>query len=188
MLKAKYKTLADAIFEKKSVSTRIIEAGVVLFYLSLAVFLLIAATIGGVFFLNRAQLQAQEQLRQQIKTKETNLETGVLSQIFLLDKRLKNLRKILSTHVAPSNVISFLELNTLPDVRLGSLNVDIAARRMDTGAVAANFATVAKQIGIFERSDQVERVEFGGLSIGNERQISFRLSITFKEGFMIYKP
>lgn len=180
--------MADVVFQKKSLSTHIIEGGVILFYLSLAVFLLIAATIGGIFFLNRAQLQAHEQLKDQIKTKETNLETGVLSQIFLLDKRLKNLRTLLSTHVAPSNAVSFLELNTLPEVKLSGLNVDVSARRLDTNAVAANFATVAKQIGVLERNENVEKVEFGGLSIGNERRIGFRLNITFKEGFMIYKP
>lgn len=143
-------------------------------------FLVSVASYGGIWFLNGAQKRTQETLLEQVKTKEQELRPELVSQIFLLEKRLSNMRLLLDQHIFVSNILRRLEENTHPQVRFLGFNFGTALRKVDTTAVASSYNTVAKQVNILERDPQVESIEFGGLSASTEGLVNFRISITFK--------
>lgn len=157
------------------------------FYLALVVFLIITTALGGLFLLNRAQKEARQALVGEVKEKENNLKGGILNQIFTLEQRLKNLRSLLSGHVFPSNVFTFLEKNTLPEVRFLNMVFDAEARKLDMSGEASSFSVVSRQVNIFERDPQVERVEFGGLSSSGANLAGFKLTIMFKKSFLLLR-
>jgi len=162
-----------------------VESGRSLFlYLALLVFLLTLSSYGGLFFLDRGQQNAQDDLLEQIKLKEEELRPELLSQIFLLEARLKNMRQLLSSHVRYSSILKFLETNTHPQVRFSNFNFATEQGRIDINGEAANYAVLSEQVGIFERNPQAEKVEFGGLSLSPNGRPGFHLTIYVKSGLL----
>lgn len=176
--------MADLLSQKEYTPRALEQGGSILFYISLGLFFVIGAGLGGLFLLNKAQKEARETLVEEVDQKQSNLRTDLLDQIFLLEQRLKNLRTLLSEHVFSSNAIALIEQDTLPQARFFNFNFDAVARKLDMTGEAINYAMVARQIGIFERDPQVESVEFGGLSIGGNNLAGFKISIIFKRNFL----
>ena len=52
---------------------------------------------------------------------------------------------------------------------------------------ATSYSTIARQIGVFERDQNIERVEFGGLSLGANNVAGFKVSLIFKRSFLGFK-
>lgn len=162
------------------------RGGSFLFYLSLAAFLFVASTSGGLALLNRAQEEAMTVLTEEVKDKDKGLRTDLVNQIFLVDQRLKNLRQLLSEHTASSNVFGLLEKDTLPQVRFLNFNFDVSARKLDMSGEAASYSVIARQIGVFERDPNIERVEFGGLSLSGSNA-GFKVALIFKRSLLGFR-
>lgn len=154
-----------------------------MFYLALAAFLAVAAGSGGLALLNRAQQGAGEILVEEVRDKEAGLQTNVVNQIFLIDQRLRNLRTLLAEHPRVSNVFRLLERDTLPQVRFLSFSMDVSSGKIDLTGEAASYGMLARQIGVLERDGNVERVEFGGLSLSGNNLAGFKLAIILKKSF-----
>ena len=120
-----------------------------LLYASVALFFLIAASIGGLFLLNRSQREAHAVLLEEVTQKEGELKVDLINQIFLLDQRLKNLRTLVAEHVFPTNVIRFMEINTMTTVRFSSFNFDAVSRKLDMTGEAATYASLSRQVNLF---------------------------------------
>jgi hypothetical protein len=174
--------LAELLLKKEISKPKIqVErTGSLFFFLTFLLFLVSVASYGGIWFLNGAQKRTQESLFEQVKTKEAELRPELVNQIFLLEKRLSNMRLLLDEHIFVSNVLRRLEDNTHPQVRFLGFNFISNLRRVDTTGAAANYNTVAKQVGILKRDPQIESLEFGGLSMDPNGLVNFRMSITFK--------
>lgn len=182
--------MADLLAKKQPIisSVHIERGGSFLFYISLAIFLFVAAGAGGLTLLNRAQKDALQVLTAEVEDKEVGLRSDLVNQIFLIDQRLKNLRTLLSGHTSTANVFSILEKNTLPQVRFVNFSFDTSSRKLDMSGEAASYSTIAKQIGVFERDPNIERVEFGGLSLGGNNIAGFKVSLIFKRSFLGFRP
>lgn len=184
--------MADLLTKRESsyVTSIALERGSsILLYISLAAFLIIGATFGGLLLLNRAQKEARTTLLDEVNKKEENLKTDLLRQIFLLEGRLKNLRTLLSSHVFPSNVVKLIERDTLPQVRFLNFSFDATSGKLDMTGEAASYSILARQINVFERDPQIERIEFGGLSIiGGSNFAGFKLAIVFKPTLLTLHP
>ncbi len=183
--------MADLLQKQTTLETLRIRAqaqGTWFFYFSLILFFLIAATYGGLFFLNRGQKEARNLLLEEIKFKEEELRPELLNQIFTLDNQLKNLRSLLARHVFTSNVLALLESNTLPRVRFTNFNLTAGSLKVDLTGEAANYAALAEQVAILERHPQIEKTEFGGLYQVSPSLVGFKLSLTLKPGLLSLKP
>lgn len=182
--------MADLLLKKESplAKIRLERGGSVFFYASLALFFLVLAGYGGLSLLNRSQNAAKDLLLEEVGAKRENLRPELLSQIFLLDRRLKNIRAVLSNHVFTSNALRFLESSAHPQVRFLSFTLSAAGRKIDLTGQAASYATLAKQIGILERDPGLERVEFGGLSTLDNNTVGFKLTLIFKQALLQIRP
>lgn len=182
--------MADLLFKKESpLSTlQMRQGGSILFYLSLLIFFAALAGYGGLALLNNAQEKAREELIAQVRTKEEELRPELLNQIFLLDARIKNMRALLSQHLFPSNVLSFLETHTHPQVQFLNLNFSGDARKLDMTGEAASYAVLAEQIAALEGDPNVSGVEFGGLSLGAKNLVNFKIAIIFKPNLLSTRP
>lgn len=174
--------------ERSTGTARTEQAGSVFFFISLGLFLFTLAAYGGIFLLNRAQQQTLATLREQIKSKEENLRPELISQILLLDQRLANIRTLLSKHLFLSNVFRLIEQDVHPQVRFSNFNASANSRKADMTGEAASYAALARQIALFEQDPQVERVEFGGLTLTGENLLGFKLTLTFKPALLQVRP
>ena len=182
--------MADLLTKKQSLVSpvQLERGGSFLFYLSLAAFLMVAAGSGGLALLNRAQGETSRALLEEIEDNDASLSSNIVSQIFLIDERLKNLRLLLSEHIISSNVFLLVERSTLQQVRFLSFNFDSSARKLDMAGEATSYSMLARQIGILERDPNIERVEFGGLSLSGNNLAGFKLALIFKKPFLLVRP
>ncbi len=177
--------MADFLLKKESSSSFIssiqIQKGASLaFYGSLTAFCFVLAGYGGLVFTNRSQLQTQGDLGVQIRAKEAELRPELINQIFILESRLKNMQTVLNGHVFTLNILKLLELNTLPRVRFNSFNLTVESRKIDMTGEASSYAVVTDQILLLERNPNIEKVEFGGITLGSNNLVNFQLTIFLK--------
>ncbi len=157
-------------------------------YIGLLLFFLVGASYGGTILLNSNQQKTKEKLIEEIKLKEESLRSELLDEIFLLDERLKNMGSLLHKHTFTSNIFKLIEADVHPSVRFSSFNLNTDSRKIDMSGEAASYTALSKQIGIFERNAQIEKVEFGGLSSGPNNLIGFRLTIILRPGIFLLRP
>lgn len=157
-------------------------------YTSLLILFLTAASYGGVTLLNFNQEKTKIRLIEEIKLKEAGLRSELLNEIFLLDERLRNISLLLNRHTFTSNLFKLVETEVHPQVRFTSFNLTINSRKIDLSGEAANYTALAKQIAFLERSPQIEKVEFGGLSFAPNSFINFKMTIMFRPGVLLIRP
>ena len=160
----------------------------ILFYLSLLLFFVSMASYGGLFLLNRAQARAEQVLRQEIQRKEEDLRPELIDQIFLLERQLENMRTLLEKHSFPTQLLVLIEENTLPLVRFSTFNYQPALNRLDMSGETISYSLLAEQLGVLERNQEIERVEFGGLSRTAGNLVGFKLNLTFKQSVFKKPP
>jgi len=177
--------MVDFLLKKESSGSLIsrlqIQKGASLsFYGGLLAFCFVLAGYGGLVFTNRSQLQTQDELEIQIRAKESELRPELINQIFILESRLKNMQTVLNGHVFTLNVLKLLELNTLSRVRFTSFNLTVEGRKIEMMGEASSYAVVTDQILLLERDPNIEKVEFGGITLGSNNLVSFQLSIVLR--------
>ncbi|MBI2055222.1 MAG: hypothetical protein HYT39_04005 [Candidatus Sungbacteria bacterium] len=146
---------------------------------------LIAA--GGVFAYTKYLQKNNESLKEEIGKLETDLRPDILEQLLALDKKLGSLRTLLAAHAIPSNIFALLEQNTLSRVRFTSFSYAAESRKLELAGEAGTYFLLAQQVRTFESLSQIERVDFGGLSIGEKGLVSFRMSIIFKPALLRFQ-
>ncbi|MDO8600525.1 MAG: hypothetical protein Q7R73_02815 [bacterium] len=158
------------------------------FLISLIFFFLAVFGAGGVFVFQYVAKQRIEGLDAEREKLEGELRPNLIDQVLLLSRRLEAARMVLGKHVFSSNVFEFLESATLPQVRFTSFGYSFDARRIDLNAEAASYATLSRQIQILEARKEVEKVDFGGLSLGQGGLVNFKISVIFHEDLFHRRP
>lgn len=143
--------------------------------------MLVLAFYGGLFFLNRAQKEAQETLIANIEEKTSAIRPETLREIFLLEKRLTTIKTLITNHTVPSRIFDFLEERTHPHVRFINFTLTGNSRTVTVDGETVSYQALTQQIGILERDPQIEEVQFGGLSLGSTNVVLFQLTIIFKQ-------
>ena len=151
---------------------------------SISVFVIVLAAIGGLFVLNGQMESQREELIKQNKIKEESLRPELLEQIITLEDRLKGIRTLLARHPYASNVYRILEADTHPQVKFTSFSFSADTLKVEMGGETVSYRVLARQITFFERDPQIEDVQFGGLSVAGPGVVAFRLTLTFKPTFL----
>lgn len=154
------------------------------------IFILIAffATLlgwGGIFAYKRTLAAAETSSKDQIGniTKELRQDFGNDKLVVLSDK-ISAAKELLAGHMLPSNIFILLQDKTLPKVSFSTFSFANETRQIAMAASAENYQVLADQIAIFEGLPQVDRVEFGGLTLGQGNVISFSLTITLNNSVL----
>lgn len=151
-----------------------------IFYIGLALFVLSLLSYSVLIFVDRAQAKTKENLLKDVRVRQDELRPELVNQIFTLESKLTSIQTLINKHPFTSNVLKFLEDNTLPNVRFLNFDFKDDTGRLEMSGDAASYATLTEQVILFERNPQVEKVEFGGLTLGAGNLVNFRLTIVFK--------
>ena len=160
--------ISDVISDKK---------GAFALFASLFLFIITLAGYGGLYYLNKSQDDTQAQLVQQVQQKEDDLRPQVLDKIYALRKKLKTIAAVIGTHQFTANTFSLLERDTHPRVSFDSYSFSPNNKSIVLKGKADNYSVLARQIAFFEGDQQINKVEFGGLSLGEDGRVSFNLTV-----------
>mgnify|MGYP001592813218 FL=1 len=164
------------------------RGGSLFFSGSLILFILTLAGLGGLILLNKTTADQRDRIAAQNREKEESVRPEELESVANLDRRLKNLRVLLDNHAFASNVFAVIEQNTHPEARFTTFNFSAESRKLDMSGETTSYSALSRQIAMFERAAQIERVEFGGLSAAEGKFVSFKISIIFKPTLLSIRP
>jgi len=171
-------------FGQKNPSENTVGANSLFFIGGILVFFLVALAGVLFFFLIRSEKGKQESFRSEIKQKVDELRASeVIEQAVDLEARLASMRQILDGHVFSTNAIRLMENVVHPRVRFGGFLFSAEKRTVSTSATAKGFPAVTQQIEILKRDPNIERVDFGGLSVNEKGDVGFSFTITFAPAF-----
>lgn len=128
------------------------------------------------------------QLTQEINQKDRKEMSTFWSQ-------MKNLEKLLANHYYPSNILLFLEKNTLPEVSLEKISFNYRKKSISIAGLSDKREAIPEQVKIFENLDGVTRVVLKSVSQKGEEKrggeiISarsiFEMEIYFKPDSILY--
>ena len=148
----------------------------ILFFLSLFLFLFTIFSFIFFFFsvnkLNSKKVELEKKISELKRMKEE------LSQ---MEDRFLEIENLLNSHVFSSHFFPFLESQTLKNVVLTSLNLNVSGKQAKISGIAENFVALSKQYFLFKQSPKIEKVQITSVSITPEGKIGFEISFSFKD-------
>lgn len=140
-------------------------------------FIISIAGYAGLYYLNKSQETTQGELILQVERKEEDLRPKVLDEIFSLQKKIKSISAVLSSHPFSGNTFSLIERDAHPQISFASYNFSPRDNKISLKGEAENYAVIAQQIAFFEGDKEINKVEFGGLALKDNRRVTFSLTI-----------
>lgn len=117
--------------------------------LSVAVFIVVVATIVLLFLYRQTLIVQNAELEQSLNTYKAKIKQPIVSEVITINRRLEAANNRLNKHVAVSGVFELLSKHTLQDVRWSNFSFEIS----DTGVAtltmngqARTFSAVALQM------------------------------------------
>ena len=146
-------------------------------FVGLFFFIISIAGYAGLYYLNKSQEETQAQLIEQVQQKEDDLRPKLLDEIYSLQKKIKTISGILSLHPFVANTFALIERNTHPRVSFASYSFSPKDRKISLKGEADDYGVIARQIVFLEGDKQIDKVEFGGLALKDDRRVTFTMTI-----------
>ena len=166
--------MRHSFFTISSLSDR---KGAFALFFGLFFFVISISGYAGLYYLNKSQEATQEQLIQQIRQKEDDLRPKLLDEIFSLQKKIKLILGVLSSHQFSRNTFDLIERDTHPRVSFDSYTFSPKNYQIHLKGEADNYAVIARQIAFLEGDKEINKVEFGGLTLKENNRVSFTMTI-----------
>ena len=164
------------------------QSGAWLFSIALIALVASLVVFGGLFAYKRSLASRQAEWNAEIDRQEAELSAASIGELLASAGSLAAARELLASHAAPSNLFALLEAAVHPRVQFTSFNFSKDSGKIDLSGFAASYQSVAEQVSLLEARRDVERVEFGGLSLGERGLVSFKLAVIIKPALLRFKP
>jgi len=93
---------------------------------------------------------------------------------------------ILKNHIRASNLFGFLEAYTLANVHFDTLQLDTSTNTAELTGKCPSYQALAQQIKVYNsKSEDIQSLKLGKVSLSTEGDINFSLTLYFKQGFFI---
>jgi hypothetical protein len=119
-----------------------------------------------------------ENLDREIQDTIASLSSDEVEKALVLDAQLKGLKKLLPRHIFSSNVFSFLENNTSPQLSFASFKLDTAQRILSLEGVAPTMGDISIQAAAFKEQPFIKEVVLKNVR-QEETGFKFKLEVYF---------
>ncbi|HVN26377.1 MAG TPA: hypothetical protein VMT99_01860 [Candidatus Paceibacterota bacterium] len=147
------------------------SVGIIAFAFS--IFFIAAFLWAGLSYGYKPYLDAQTQkVEDQIEQENQAVSPADQANLIAYYSQISNLKQLLKTHVIPTNVLSWLEVNTEPNVYYSSFSF-VSPKQLLLAVNAKTEADANQQIAIFENSPQVKSLTVGNLASSGQGATSY---------------
>ncbi len=158
---------------------------------SIALLLFIASLAGGaaVFAYQGYLTTTIASKDESLKKTESAFDPDAIETLVRTDRRIEEMRILLSKHVAPSAIFALLSELTLQSVRYNSFRYTLepsGAASISLQGVADSFSSVALQSDQFGASKYLSNVVFSGISINSSGRVDFTVGATVAPSAVSY--
>jgi hypothetical protein len=159
---------------------------------SLFILFTILLVTGGLYFYKGVITKSLADMENTLTLAKNRFEPSKITELQVLDKRLKASSEILSNHITITPIFTALEALTMESVRytkfsydLGTdanANIDIKMSGMATG-----YRSVALQSDLFAQNKNIIDPVFSNLTLDNSGNVLFDLEFSVNPAFVNYK-
>ena len=158
----------------------------------IAIFILFAVLLltGGLYFYKGVLTKNIADMASQLDIAKNRFEPSKITELQVLDKRLRASSEILSSHIAVTPLFQALGLITMKTVRYSQFSYDFG----DTGKVdikmsglAVGYRSVALQSDLFAQNKNFINPVFSNLALDNNGNVLFDLEFSVDPSFINYK-
>lgn len=150
----------------------------ILFYFSLS---LILAVFLSYFILDNYIKNASQDLKDlegTISQEKTSAETTLEKEVFGYQKKITDFSQLIKTHFFTSNVFTFLEKASHPQVWFVQFNLDSEKKRAVLAGQADNFQALGQQLLILKEKPEIQNFDLSNISIGKKGKVDFALELS----------
>lgn len=161
--------------------------------LSLLVFFAMLVTTGALFVYKGILTKNIANMENNLSLAKNRFEPSKISQLQVLDKRLRASNEILSSHIAISPIFEALQAITMKTVRytkfVYELNADasIAMVTVKMSGMAVGYRSVALQSDLFTKNKNLIDPIFSNLSLDEKGNVLFDLQFSVDPSFVDYR-
>jgi hypothetical protein len=183
--------------KKPMVEERAAPARSIGIFTIISFFILFAVLLatGGLFFYKGVLAKNIKDMQVQLNVAKNRFEPSKITELKMLDKRLRASTEILSKHIAISPVFEALSAITMKNVRYTNFSYTLGAEKdakvkIQLKGVAVGYRSVALQSELFATKDEgknfIEPV-FSGLALDDKGNVIFNLEFSVDPSFVDYR-
>ena len=117
----------------------------------------------------------------QISEKNQSLNQVQVDNFVKFYSQVFNFKTLLDKHIFGSNILKFLEENTLKALNYTAFGLDMTRQEIKISGITPNYETLSQQLELFRQNDSVKDISFQNSSNNNQGGINFEVSIILKE-------
>ena len=173
----------------------------ILVVLSMLVLFTILLGTAGLYFYKTSLTKSLAQMEGDLSKARNRFEPSKITELQLLDKRLRASSEILASHVIVTPIFEILQDLTMKTVRYTKFNysiesvsqnqngVDIKNDRMlvKISGLAIGYRSVALQSDLFTKNKNLIEPVFSNLTLNEKGEVVFDLEFSVDPGFVNYK-
>lgn len=164
------------------------------FFVLISVFVLftVAIATGGLYFYQGVLTKNITNMQTQLDVAKNRFEPSKITELQVLDKRLRASTEILSKHIAISPIFKSLELITMKTVRYNKFTYTLGGDKnspikVNMSGVAVGYRSIALQSDLFLKNKSFIDPVFSNLNLDDKGNVTFNLEFTVDPIFIDYK-
>jgi len=164
--------------------------------ISIFVFIAMAVSYAGLYFYKGILTKSISSMENDLTLAKNRFEPEKITQLKLLDKRLRSSNEILSKHISVTPIFKALQEVTLKTVRYTKFSYDLGEGNGSTIAIklsgqAVGYRSIALQADLFAQNERVNKhiidPVFSNLALDDKGNVLFDLQFLVDADFVDYK-
>lgn len=147
--------------------------------LGVLIFCVSIAALIGIIFYKQFLVGAIDKTTQESRRLEAEFSQSAVQEWARTAESIEIAKEVLTQHRYLSNVFTFLEQNTLPEVRFSRFAYDATTNKVTLGVGAKSFDAVAQQKEIFSRDPAVSQLGIGSFNLTSTGGVEYEMDLTF---------
>ncbi len=153
----------------------------ILFVIGLVIFIATGVIAGGAYGYRALLTKDVADLQVSLKRVQDNLETNVIKEFTIMDKRLRNAQTLVSGHTVIGQVFTVLSSTTLPTVRYTKMDVSFDESRNLVATLSGEsdgYRSIALQSQALSEKANIKDMIFSNFVVTPKGRVSFDMSFS----------
>jgi len=160
--------------------------------ISIVIFFTMVIASGGLYFYKESLVNNITKMEEQLDIAKNRFEPTKISQLQILDRRLRASNKVLAGHIAISPIFKVLSEITMKTIRYTKFSYEIGTTSKDKILVkltgqAIGYRSVALQSDLFTKNKNLIDPIFSNLALDDKGNVVFDLEFSVDPSFVDYK-
>jgi hypothetical protein len=177
--------------KKPIIEQRVEETRPIGIFTIISIFILFTILLvsGGLYFYRSIKVKNIAQMQADLNLAKNRFEPSKITELQVLDKRLKASTEILNKHITVTPIFKALQDITMKTVRYTNFNYSIDGNKVKVSmsGIAVGYRSIALQSDLFTKNKNLIDPVFSNLALDDKGNVTFSLDFFLDMNFVDYK-